>query len=271
MGFCCRVFIDLFSFCITLNGGTGNGPPTDFCRSRIHPMTENGRFLPPSERRVAAAAGQGVFPRSRSLVAGACCLALAGVGFGFRDAVGDGFLTLFARGIGTTVRRDVSLVDAFLQTAKTAMPLGIALVVAPLFAAILTAVLPALYYRRRHGRTAVPVPPVRGGRLEMTMLRVFGVAVFIASTAYIVRGARISCLDPVTAARSLSILLLKILAVLGGVLILVGGAALLIRRGAILNALKLNRQEAQRERIMTEGNKTLVSTARRRAGREATK
>jgi flagellar biosynthesis protein FlhB len=231
-------------------------------------MMENGRFIPPSDHRLAAAFHEGVFPRSRTLVAGVVCLISAGVAYAMRESIGAGLIALMEGGIAVSVHRNLSATEFLLWACIRTAPLLIVLVFLPFLGALIAALLPIMLFRRRRSRAAVPIPRVRGGGAALTVFRLFGAAVFLVVTVYLVREFGRMPLSSDTGVRELSTLLLKIPAVLGGVLTFVGTAEILLKRAAIFRALHLNRAEARREQRVSEGNRQMAAMARRRARRE---
>jgi flagellar biosynthesis protein FlhB len=212
----------------------------------------SGRHLPPSTARLAAAASAGMFPRTPLLALGAALVALAAVlGFG-GDVLGRAVAGLVRDGLGTAalVRPDPegALVEALSRGAAIAAPV----VLAPAAAALIAAIVPALW-ARRHGRgsTAAPLPETPPRTPERAILIAAAVAVVALAAAHGFTAVRPAlarlpaegggAMADVVAAIASSIFV-------AGIALLVAGLAdLALQRVRLLEALALTRSEAQRE------------------------
>jgi flagellar biosynthesis protein FlhB len=227
-------------------------------------MTENGRFIPPHPGREAAAAQKGLFPRSRMLVVGFSLLATSAALFGFQSRVGQGFVSLFEKGLAEAIHRHLPLGNALSCAASEVLLPFLCLCLAPFIGATLGAWVPVLIFRKTRGSTAVPLPKIDGGKWETAIFRLFGALVFCLVALYIVRDFRLVRISPGGVISAVGILLLRLLTALGGILTLVGIGELLIMRVAIFHGLFLNRSEARQEHRALRGSPEMVRRERRR-------
>jgi len=205
------------------------------------PNEGNGRHLPPSDARLAAAARDGMFPRSPVLALGAALAAFAAaLGLSGR-AIGAALEELVRGGLESAVRSRpdpaTALVDTLLRGATLAAPL----VLAPACAALVAAVVPALWARRfGRGATSTPLPERPPRTPERAVL--YPAAALVAAIALAWGFAEVDA----AAGRIVEPIAAGIFA--AGIALLVAGLAdLALQRTRLVEALSLTRSEARRE------------------------
>jgi flagellar biosynthesis protein FlhB len=231
-------------------------------------MKEDGRFIPPGPGRAAAFARRGGFGKSSLLAAGSGLLGACAALYIFRDRFYSGLVGAFRLGIDNAINNPSSPVDSIAISAESFFQLLIPVSISIFAAAFFGAVLPAMAARRGKGATAVPLPKIPQARLTTAAVRLFGAGLFVAGSLLAVRQTRLDVLSPTGWIGEIGALCLRVLAVLGSVLVLVGMAEILILRHQIFQALFLNRSEARREIRGQQGSREAASRSRRRAQQE---
>jgi len=235
--------------------------------------TASGRHLPPSQARLAAAAHAGMFPRTPLLALGAALIAFAAVlGFG-GEALWKALAGLVRDGLEAAVlgRPDpvAALVDALSRGAAVAAPL----VLVPAAAALIAAIVPALW-ARRHGRgsTSSPLPETPPRAPERAIPIAAAVAVVALAAAHGFAAVRPALARlPAEGGGAMKDVVAPIASsifVAGVALLLAGIADLSLQRASLIEALSLTRSEARREDGAGETTRrargALLAEARRR-------
>jgi len=237
------------------------------------PEDASGRHLPPSTARLAAAAHAGMFPRSPLLTLGAALVALAAVlGLG-GEALWSALSDLIGDGLEAAVLGRPDPVDALVGALSRGAAVAAPLVLAPLAAALIAAVVPALWARRHgSGSTSSPLPEAPPTTPERAIPIAAAAAVAALAAAYGFAAARpVLSRLPAEGAGALPDVVAPIASSIfvgGAALLLAGLADLALQRTSLLEALSLTRSEARREdgagatagRVRTE----LRAEARRR-------
>ena len=231
-------------------------------------MVEDGRTVPPSRARLAAAARRGVFPRSRLLVAGATLAAAGAVGYLLGDQLDESCRALVEQGLVSAVTERDDPGAALAARLGHGLVLVLPLVAIPAAVAFLVSLLPALAARRGDGETSLPIPH-RSRRLSRGVLSLAALVVFALSALAIVRGkgdlvARAIAGRETEVAWAGELIALLVLAA-GGTMVLAGLADLALDRTHMLGTLALRPSEAQREQRAASGDPRVRAQVRSRA------
>jgi flagellar biosynthesis protein FlhB len=234
-------------------------------------MAEDGRSIPPSRARLAAAARAGVFARSRLLVSGAVLTAAGAAGYALADQLGAALAALVERGLlDATVQREgpgSALGSGLVEGLALILPL----VLIPAAVGALAALAPAIAARRGGGTTSAPLPaPPR--RASRGVLSAVALGVFALLALTIIRGhgdaiAR-SLREPESGAAWAGELIALLVLAAGATMVLAGLADLALERASLLRALALRPSEALREQRAASGDPRVRARIRAQTRRE---
>jgi flagellar biosynthesis protein FlhB len=205
------------------------------------PTERNGRHLPPSTARLAAAARAGMFPASPLVTLGAALAAFALVlGFG-GEALCAALADLVRDGLEAAAFARPDPVGALAGAIRDGAIIAAPLVVAPAAATLIAAVAPALW-ARRHGRgsTTAPLPEAPPRTPERAILFCAAAATAALAVAWGFAGvdaAEKRIAEPISTG----------IFAAGIALLLAGVADLALQRVRLVEALSLTRSEASRE------------------------
>jgi flagellar biosynthesis protein FlhB len=220
-------------------------------------MAEDGRTVPPSRARLAAAARAGVFPRSRLLVAGVALSAAGAVGYLLTEQLAEALAVLIGDGLQDAVGRRGDPGSVLVHGLARGLVLILPLVLIPAVLGVLAALAPAIAARRGGGSTSVPLPaPPR--RVSSGVLALLALAVFALLALVIVRehGDAIarSLGGPVAGADWAGELIALLVLAAGATMVLAGLADLALERASLLRALALRPSDALREQRAARGD-----------------
>ena len=211
-------------------------------------MAENGRFIPPSDNRLAAAAAEGRVPRSQVFTAGwsilitCCALSL------LEDVIADAFVSILRWGLDAATGR----APIFSSPWTRIWPLLI-LLAAPFVGTVVGHFVPLLLWPRGRGATSVPIPSPDYPRMEISVFRIMGLGVVGLFALYRFRNFQWSSILPTASHHLLFHEITRFGAVLGAAALLVGTHEIVAQRRALFTALKLNRSESNREMRAAQG------------------
>ena len=217
-------------------------------------MSSDHRPISPGPGRTAAAARAGLFPRSDAIPGGLSLLALAGISWLFFDRFAAAFHTLLEKGI-----RCAGFMRDDLKTSVLGYLGELGYLLLPILpivfvSALLGAGIPALMARKGRGHTASPLPKAPTGRLQIAAVRLFGAALFVLIAVYIVNRSDAAPTDAAHILTTILTLGCRIVAALGGVMLLIGLIELALMRHLIYRSLHLDMIEARRELRAVEGD-----------------
>jgi len=233
-------------------------------------MVEDGRSVPPSRARMAAAARAGVFPQSRLLVAGLVLASAGAVGLLLGDQIAGALGALVEEGLSNAVvqRRDpgASLCATLVRGLLVVLPL----VLIPAASGILASLAMAIAARRGGGSTSVPVPPrprrFSRGMLAGASLGVFGLFALAVLRAH--GGALARSVEGLGAGTAWVGELVAQLVLAAGVTATVAGLAdLALDRASLIGALALRPADALRDQRAASGDPELRARLRTEARR----
>lgn len=215
------------------------------------PNDGNGRFLPPSDARLAAAARTGMFPRSPLIAPGAALVAFGAVlGLG-GQALGAALEGLVRDGLEAAVLTRPDPATALVDTLRRGAVVAAPLVLAPAVAALIAAVAPALWARRfGRGTTSTPLPERPPRTPERAVLYPAAAAIAALAMAWGLAGVD-------AAAGRIATPVATGIFVAGVALLLAGLADLAAQRTRLVEALSLTRSEARREQRTPETTRHL--------------
>jgi flagellar biosynthesis protein FlhB len=224
-------------------------------------MSEAQGDIPPGAGRVAAAARAGLFPRTPLISTGTAFLCVAFIFYLFFEE-GSAALTDF---LGQGIEMAVS--SGTLPLAVLPTQIGIivykllAFLLVVFLGAFLGAAIPALWAKRKRGRTAVPLPQIPKAKTTQFVLRMTGALVFTVLALYVLKNRwqpLSSSGSPIAGAQALftelTILAYKLPALAAFVMIMVGITELLTYRYLILRSLFLDSYELRLEQRAAGGD-----------------
>ncbi len=212
-------------------------------------MENDGRTVPPSAARTAAANNRGIYPRTPLLSSGVVLLTVACVLKVFGPSTAEKLTSLVRDGIASATRTDAA------HAADTASALGLRGVAsaAPIFVAILLAALsatwiPALIARSKKGFTNTPLPRNVPNTTRRRIIRLLGMIAAVGAGIIIAKDGFTDTLLTVgpdaTYFSSASGSVPAIMAAAGGILLTTGVFDLIMQKGEIANSLNLTRSQA---------------------------
>jgi flagellar biosynthesis protein FlhB len=234
-------------------------------------MVEDGRTVPPTRARLAAAARRGVFPRSRLLVAGATLTAAGAVGHLLGDQLTTSLTALVEQGLWSAVSERSDPGAALASTLGHGLVALLPLLLVPAAVGVVVALLPAIAARRGGGETSTPIP-ARTRRVSRGVLSLVAVVVYALLALLVVRSkgdliARSLAGREADAAWGGDLVALLVLAA-GATMVLAGLADLALERAHLLGTLALRPSDALREQRATSGDPRVRARVRSRAREE---
>jgi len=224
-------------------------------------MNEDGRFIPPGPARTAAFSHAGGFGKSRLFTVGCGLLSGATVAYFLKSQIRVGLENCFRSGMDNTLlhRLPTEVFGEFLQSAGVVLsPLAASTAVGLMCGALL----PALAARRGKGVTVVPLPKMPRAAVSIGALRVFGAVVFGLAFLLSVRGIQFETGSLSGWIDAFGALTWRFVALLGGMLMFVGAAEVLLLRYLSYRALFLTQSEFRRELRNQEGARAMSQAGR---------
>lgn len=211
-------------------------------------MAKNGRFIPPSSERLAAAAAKGHLPRSSVFTAGCALLFTAGMIFLLKESLAETLLAGIRSGIQNAMSRQL-----LSPPVESIWPFALVLA-APFIGALIGQSLPLFWIPRGKGSTSVPIPRPDYPQAEIGVFRCLGLVVIGLYAIY--RFRNVEWPNATVASLHNTPLFAEVMnfsVVLGMALLVVGIHEMIVRRRALSEALLLNRSEFERELRAKQG------------------
>jgi flagellar biosynthesis protein FlhB len=235
-------------------------------------MSNGSGAIPPGRGRVSKAARIGLFPVPAPLVLGSSFLAGYAMFalFGAQSALQ--VKSMVHQGLRSAVYLREEPLEFLRQSITDGLWIALPFLVVPFAAAIVAAFVPALFFRKDKGRTAVELPRAPKTRTVVAILRGAGLMLFFLITLNILRGNSLMVPEfidgRIDATSRLGTVVADLLGALGVVATLLGLIELFYVRALVWRSLHLTSSEARREARAAGGDREIMSERRRRARAE---